>query len=77
MKELYSKLDMIAKTAKRGFITLSEANHEMEKEIDRYFITHYNYENKIKAYRKMYKILFDLSKIFIDNTFINSIQRGF
>ena len=61
-KDLYNRIDFIAKTAKRGFITLSECNHEMEKEIDMFFAEYWDYDEKIKAYNKMYELLFNLSK---------------
>ena len=61
-KELYEKIDFIARATKRGFITLSECNHEMEKEIDLFFAKYWDYDEKIKAYHKMYELLFNLSK---------------
>ena len=57
MKELYAELDRIVSLARRGFITLYEANTQMLKVID-----NYDGSGKLKAYHRMYKLLFEVTK---------------
>ena len=60
-KELYAKLDLLQKTAKRGLITLPECNKLMFDAIENAFDIEY-FDTKQKYYHRMYKLLFDLTK---------------
>ena len=66
MKKLYAEFDRIATDARRGFVTLAETNMLMLRAIDQFDFYGENSENyfpnKMKAYHRMYKILFELSK---------------
>jgi len=78
MKALFAELNTIAGKAKKGMITISECNQLMEKAIHEaekqynYKFFHGNmdpdtlhivfYIDSRKAYHKMYKLLFELTK---------------
>jgi len=67
MKELYTKLEKIERQITRGYITLAEGNRLMIDAIDNSISESYVNENaptidSIKAYHKMYMILFNLTK---------------
>ena len=67
MKELYSKLENIERQIKRGYITLAEGNRLMIDAIDNSISEYYTSEyaptiDSVKAYHKMYQILFNLTK---------------
>lgn len=62
--ELYASLERISKTARRGLITVREANQLMFEAIDKAFATETaeSYKSKQKAIHKMYMLLFELTK---------------
>ena len=80
MKSLYAALNGITEKAKHGFITISEANQLMEDTIKDYEKQYVNklfsgladtetlnkvfYIDTKKAYHRMYKLLFELTKGF-------------
>lgn len=65
-KELIKELENIAGKAEKSYITVYECNKLMINEIDNFDFYGNDelkwYENKLKAYHKMYKILFELTK---------------
>lgn len=61
LMELYAQLDFIMKTARRGLITLEECNRKMINAIESAYTLEY-FDTKMKAYHRMYKLLFDLTK---------------
>ena len=67
MKKLYAEFNRIISLAKNGYITLYEANIEMLKILDKKdFYDIYGEDDcfpvKMKAYHRMYKLLFDITK---------------
>jgi hypothetical protein len=78
MKSLFAALNGIAEKAKKGMITISECNQLMEQVIKDYEKQYYSklfsgkidsdtlnkvfYINLQKAYHRMYKLLFELTK---------------
>ena len=60
-KELYEKLDNLKVQARRGLITLEECNRKMIGAIESAYTLEY-FDTKIKAYHRMYKLLFEMTK---------------
>ena len=60
-KELYAELERIESAARRGLITLDECNRKMIDAIESAYTLEY-FDTKMKAYHRMYKLLFNLTK---------------
>ena len=67
-KDLYQEFNRILQVAKKGMITVQEANKLMLEAINNYDFygleknVDIAFNSKIKAYHKMYKLLFDITK---------------
>lgn len=66
MKQLYERFSEIERMARRGYITLEEANALMieaiEKSWDGYILGDGHEVDQMKAYHRMYAILHKLTK---------------
>ena len=66
MKQLYERFSEIERMARRGYITLKEANALMieaiEKACDGYILGDGHEVDQMKAYHRMYAILHKLTK---------------
>ena len=60
-KELYAELERIESAARRGLITMVECNRKMIDAIESAYNLEY-FDTKMKAYHRMYKLLFNLTK---------------